>query len=158
MRFTLQIFVSSAVFLIFAVALYLAKDWPQQARLFPWAIAAPMLVLVLIQLGIDFRNSNRAASKESPSETIMPADARSRTINIFSWIIGFLVAIWLAGFHIAVPLIVFLYLKVQSREHWGVSLWCTGFAWVFVWGVFDRFLNLPFPEGAIVGWIASVST
>lgn len=158
MRITLQILLSFAVLFIFSAAVYLAKDWPQQARLFPWAIAVPMLVLALIQLVHDFRGSDRAAAKEPLSDREATAVARRRMFGIFSWIVGFLFAIWLAGFHIAVPVIVFFYLKVQSREPWGVSLLCTAIAWLFVWGLFDRFLNLPFPEGVVIEWIEGVSS
>ncbi len=157
MRITLQILLSFAVLIIFAAAVYLAKDWPQQARLFPWAIAVPMVLLALAQLGYDFRAAKRGAARDPLSEDRVTADARNRTINIFSWIVGFLIAVWLAGFHLAVPLMVFFYLKVQSREPWRVSLLCTAIAWAFVWGVFDRFLHLPFPRGAIIEWIEGVS-
>ena len=66
---------------------------------------------------------------------------------------GFLAAIVLAGFPIAVALVVFLYLKLQGRERWGVSIAFTLAVSAAFYAVFDRLLHLPFPAGLIQGWI-----
>jgi hypothetical protein len=124
-----------------------------------------MLCLALIQIASDFRGANKPwvepdGEREEESTTsgdIYPEVARRRAINTFAWIFGFLGLVWFLGFQIAVPLVVFLYLKVQSRERWVLSLVYTGVAWVFLWGVFDRFLHLPFPESAIFGWLESLT-
>lgn len=140
-------------------------DWPFQARLFPWVIGIPMLCLALIQVASDLRGANKPRvepdgereEKSTTSGDIDPEVARRRAMNIFAWIFGFLGLVWLLGFQIAVPLVVFLYLKVQSQERWVLSLVYTGVAWVFLWGVFDRFLHLPFPESAIFGWLEGLT-
>jgi hypothetical protein len=55
-----------------------------------------------------------------------------------------------------VPLIVFLYLKVQSRESWLLSVTLAVFAWLFFYGLFDRLLHIPFPDGEIFNWLGLV--
>jgi inner membrane protein involved in colicin E2 resistance len=75
--------------------------------------------------------------------------ATRRTLLGFGWIIGFFLLILLFGFLIAVPLMVFLFLKVQAKERWGISLLLTGLALVFFYGLFIWLLSIPFP----VGWI-----
>jgi hypothetical protein len=67
--------------------------------------------------------------------------------------LGFLAGIVLVGFPVAVPLVVFLYAKLQGREPWGLSLGLALGVWGLFYGVFDRLLHLPFPAGWIQTWI-----
>ena len=134
---------SLIVFVFFVLFVYEAKEWRLQARLYPWVIGIPMLALALVQIFLDLRG----VTKSKPSDGA-PVDfqfgqamdstlAQSRTLNIFSWILGFLVGIWLLGFSLAIPAMVFLYLKIQSGEKWLLSLILTGAAWFLFWGLFD---------------------
>ena len=148
---------------IFAASVYLAKDWELEARTFPWVIGIPMLFLGLVQLALDLRIHDNANGPGEPggseqgelgiAETLTPRLVRKRTINIFSWIFGFLALIWLVGFQFAVLLVVFGYLKIQSREGWFLSLGLTTVAGLFLWGIFDHFLHLPFPRGFVLQWV-----
>jgi hypothetical protein len=52
-----------------------------------------------------------------------------------------------------VPLVVFLYLKVQSKERWPLSIALSAGAWLFFYGLFDRLLHLPFPDGVLIAWL-----
>ncbi len=146
----------SFVFLIFfLVFAYQAKDWRLQARLYPWAIGIPMLVLALIQVILDVRGVERKQRDDvtpvdfQMTQTVEPEIAFRRTINIFMWFFGFFFGIWLLGFSITIPLMVFSYLKIQSNEKWWLSLTLTAAAWFCFWGLFVKLLNLPFPDGVI---------
>jgi heme/copper-type cytochrome/quinol oxidase subunit 4 len=159
MKFKPQLILSILLVVFFTIFAYTAKDWRLQARLYPWAVGIPMLVLALVQLVLDLRGIEPAKSRnDAPvdvqfAERADPVVARRRTINIFSWIVGYIVAIWLIGFFYSVPLLVFLYLKVQSRERWPLSIALTAIAWIFFWALFDRLLHLPFPQGALFAWL-----
>jgi hypothetical protein len=59
----------------------------------------------------------------------------------------------LLGFPIAVPLFVLLYLRLQGREGWIVSLAMTAAVWGVFYGLFNRLLHLPFPAGWLVTWL-----
>jgi hypothetical protein len=83
------------------------------------------------------------------SENIDRALAGRRTLLGFGWIVGFFLLILLLGFPVAAPLMVFLFLKVQAKERWRISLLLTGVALVFFYGLFVRMLNIPFPAGWI---------
>jgi hypothetical protein len=74
---------------------------------------------------------------------------KKRTINICLWIFGFFFMVLLIGFPIAVPLFVFLYMKLQGKEKWGVSLLMTLVAWGSFYGLFVKFCDIPFMEGWI---------
>lgn len=150
---------SLVIAIFFVVFVYEAKDWRLQARLYPWAIGIPMLILAVIQVFLDLKGVGpKQSASDAPvdvqlAERTDPVVARRRTVNIFSWLIGYLVAVWLFGFSYCVPLIVFLYLKIQSRERWPLTIALTMLAWIFFYGLFDRLLHLPFPDGELFTWL-----
>ena len=159
MKIRPQVIFSLIVFIFLVFFVYEAREWRLQARLYPWAIGIPMLVLALAQVFADLKG----VIKSKPSDNA-PVDfqfgqamdstlALRRTLNIFSWIFGFLIGIWLLGFSLAIPAMVFLYLKVQSGEKWILSLLLTGAAWFLFWGLFDWLLRLPFPDGQLFIWL-----
>lgn len=145
--------------IFFSIFVYEAQDWRMQARLYPWAIGIPMLILAIIQVILDLKGVERKQKDDAApvdfqfAQSIDPVVARRRTFNIFGWLFGFFIGIWLLGFTITIPLMVFGYLKIQSGEKWWLSLTLTVIAWFFFWSLFVRLLNLPFPEGLIITWI-----
>jgi Tripartite tricarboxylate transporter TctB family len=150
----------SFVFLIFFIVfVYQAQDWRLQARLYPLAIGIPMLILAIIQVILDLRGVKaKETSDGAPvdfqlSQNIDPVLARKRAINIFSWIFGFFLLIWLLGFPIAIAAMMFGYLKIQSKEPWVLSIVLTAVGWICFWVLFVWLLNLPFPQGLILEWL-----
>jgi hypothetical protein len=85
------------------------------------------------------------------SADVDPIIARNRTRSLVLWILGFLVLIPLVGFALAVQLFMFLYLKIAGKEGWVLTILLTAGSWLFMEGLFDRLLHLPFPPG----WIFS---
>ena len=63
--------------------------------------------------------------------------------------LGFFAAIVLLGLLAAVPLFLFLYLKVQAREGWAMSIGLTAGVFAAFYGLFDALLHLPFPAGVL---------
>lgn len=127
-----------------------------QAKFFPLTILIPMLLIGTLNVALEWM---RGHARESPSSAtsvdvksnlgIDNAIVRRRTITIFFWIVGFLIGIWLLGFSLSIPLFVFLYLRVYSKEGWALSLILASAAWLLFFGLFDRLLHLPFPEGIL---------
>jgi len=154
-----QIVFDLLVLLFFAFLVWEAREWKLQARLYPWVIGFPMLLLGAIHLGLDLKGGR----KKNPSEAtpvdvqftkgIDPKLAKSRTINIFSWIFGFIICVWLVGFSISIPIVIFFYLKVAAREGWALSALLTSAGWLLYWGLFDQILRLPFPDGKVFLWM-----
>ena len=159
MKIRAQTILGIILVVFFALFVYQAKDWRLQARLYPWAIGIPMLILAVIQVVLDLKGIGpKKSGNDAPVDVQFaartdPALAWRRTINIYSWILGYLISVWLLGFGYSVPLVVFLYLKVQSSEKWPLSIALTAAAWLLFWGLFDRLLHLPFPEGQLFSWL-----
>ena len=150
----------SFIFLIFFILFaYEAKDWRLQARLYPWVIGIPMVILALVQVILDLMGIERKQQDAAPVDfrfsetTIEPEVARRRAITMFGWFFGFFASIWLLGFAITIPLLVFTYLRIFSNEKWVLSLTLTGVAWLFFYALFVRLLTLPFPDGKIFTWL-----
>jgi hypothetical protein len=150
----------SFIFLIFFIVfVYHAQDWRLQARLYPYVIGIPMVILALIQVILDLKGIERKQPDAAPVDfqfsqlTVAPEVARNRAIRMFCWLFGFFLSIWLLGFAITIPLLVFSYLKIQSNEKWMLSLTLTAAAYVFFWTLFVRLLTLPFPDGKIFTWL-----
>lgn len=150
----------SFIFLIFFIVfVYQAQEWRLQARLYPWAIGIPMIILAFIQVILDLKGVDRKQKDDAPvmdyqfSQTVEPKLARRRAITMFGWLFGFFASICLLGFSITIPLMVFSYLKIQSNEKWGISIVLTVLAWLFFYFLFVRLLTLPFPDGLIFTWL-----
>jgi TctA family transporter len=154
-------------FVIFAVGIFTANEWQIQARLFPWVVGIPALILCAGQLFSDlFVRQEAGGADDALGFMDLPVDRSvpvstviSRAVNTFGWIIGLFATIWLIGFVVSVPLFVLLYLAFQARERaWIGVAYCIGML-AFIIGVFHVILSVPWPEGIfpqleelILGW------
>ena len=150
---------SLCALIFFCVFVYEAQEWRLQARLYPWAIGIPMVILALVQFTFDAKG---VKAKESADATPMdfqftkeidPATAKKRAITMFAWLFVFFIAIWLLGCPSAIGLIVFTYLKFQGGESWVLSITLTVIACLFFYGLFVSLLHLPFPDGWLITWL-----
>jgi hypothetical protein len=143
---------SLTMVVIFAMALWTASSWPARARIFPFAIFGPILIVAILNLVKDLR---RQPWTETIRQTIAEANLdegsfHRRTRNILVWILGFFMALWLLGFPLGIPLATFLYLKLAARERWLTSIVMTAGTWVFIVGLFGHFLSFVFPDPALL--------
>jgi len=153
-RFGAATLFTTVVIVVLALALWQSRNFGYRAGLFPWVIGIPTLILALGQLGRDLygKKKKSAVGLAESVEThvdIAPEVERQRTLSIIGWTLGFFVAIWLIGFSYAVPLTIFLYLKF-ANEKWPITIAVTFFSWLFYWSLFERLLNVPFPEGLLI--------
>ncbi|MEE8076945.1 MAG: tripartite tricarboxylate transporter TctB family protein [Candidatus Binatia bacterium] len=147
------------ILLIFFGGVFTARQWQFQARLFPWTIGIPALLLCVAQLAMDLFRTTESDDPDDVSGLMdLPVDRSvpvsvvvHRAVNSFGWIIGFMLVIWLIGFIISVPLFVLLYLLIQAREKLWVSLVYTGAMLIFLLGVFHQVLHIPWPPGVFPG-------
>lgn len=149
-RISVNVVLSVAVAATALYALYASLQWPFRTALFPRVIGIPLLILALTELALSLNGQSKTSRGPAVdfqfTADVDPATARRRTWMIFSWILGFLLMILLVGFPLAVPLFVFAYLKA-SGEKWPLSSLLTVLSWLFMKGLFDWLLHLPFPEG-----------
>jgi putative tricarboxylic transport membrane protein len=130
-------------------AVVAAWFWPWKAALFPLVIGIPLFVLSAAEAAwVLFGKTERGEVQDFQIARDVPeGDVTRRSATAAAWIVGFFAAIVLFGFPLAVPLFVFLYLKLQANEGWILSAAITAGVWAFFYGLFDRLLHLPFPAG-----------
>lgn len=152
------------IFAVFAFGVFSAGEWEIQARLFPWVIGIPAVVLCASQLLCDFfqrRGPGEAddlrGAMDLPVDRSVPASVVvNRALTTFGWIFGLFAAVGLVGFVISVPVFVVLYLKLQGGESLRVSLVSGVSMFLVIVGVFHLVLNIVWPEGFFSGaeeWI-----
>ncbi|MGH7797369.1 MAG: tripartite tricarboxylate transporter TctB family protein [Candidatus Binatia bacterium] len=159
MKITPAALFSFCALVFFCVFVYLAQEWRLQARLYPWTIGIPMVILAVVQVILDLKGFKAKQSADATpvdfqfTKDIDPETAKKRAIVMFSWLLGFFALIWLLGFPIGIPLMMFAYLKFQGGESWVLSITLTVIAWLFFYGLFIKLLHLPFPDGLIITWL-----
>ena len=154
------------LFALFFVGLFAWMTWEAffgygernpSAASFPKAILVPALILATLAAFREITHKQRtgpsieiaAAPVEFELEEevqLEPAVERRRTLIIIGWIVSFFIGIWLIGWMITVPLIIFLYVKVAGRESWAAAIIMAVLGWIFFDGVFDARLNIPLSE------------
>jgi putative tricarboxylic transport membrane protein len=131
-----------------------ASAWPWKAALFPLVIGIPLFCLAAAEALWTLLGKAPAQPDEAKDfQLSIGKDSLRRTLVATGWILAFFAAIVLLGFPVAVPLFVFLYLRLQGREGWIVSIVMTAAVWGVFYGLFDLMLHLPFPTGWLVAWL-----
>ncbi|MGE5818131.1 MAG: tripartite tricarboxylate transporter permease [Deltaproteobacteria bacterium] len=156
LRFNRAALFTAFVAVVLALALLQSRSFGFRAGLFPWVIGIPTLLLALIQFVKDIigREKPKAAAADwEITVDVAPEVARQRTISILLWTIGFFLAIWLLGFSNSVLVSMILYLKIAGKEKWPMTIAVSFFTWLFVYGLFERALSIPFPDGLLFTWI-----
>jgi hypothetical protein len=134
-----------------------ASHWSFKTGFFPLAVSIPLLILVILNLVLEFvggteRASGPAVDTEFTND-VAPEVARRRVIETFSWIAGFILLVFLVGFPVTVPLFLLSYLAIQSQVGWLLSVSLTAVTWGFFNFLFQRLLHLQFEAGVIQTWI-----
>lgn len=141
----------------FFVYLFVASlDWPLGSALMPRiavAIGAPFWAW---RVGVMFFQA-----KESSGQ-IMDIGFRSgddpqgesgRFVRICCFVVGLYLAIWLIGFHIAMPAGILFYIRVYGKVSWiGSILLALMFLGLLI-GVYDKLLNATWHDPPLLQWI-----
>lgn len=130
-----------------------AWSWPAKAALFPLAIGIPLALLAAVEAIWTLIGGKEPAPAAKDFQLSAEGHGTRQSAAAAGWMLGFFAAIVLLGFPIAVPLFMLLYLKLQGRESWTVTLLMTLAVWGIFYGLFDRLLHLPFPAGWIMTWL-----
>jgi hypothetical protein len=159
-----EIAFSGLMVLVFAFAIFEARDWSPENRLYPYVIAIPILALAAVQLGLDVRRRAKGAAARDASNSeeriadgatgpeIPPETVIRRTRTIVVWIALSFVLLWVVGFREGIPLFVFLYLRVSAKEGWLLSSLISLGVWAMLTFFFGDILHLPWPQPQLAHW------
>ena len=146
--------------LVFLVAAWAGWGWPNIAKIMPVYVAAiPGLILVLVQLYREATNwegrrggSGGGIEMDEVREVTLDKKVEfRRTLTFFAWFIGGALGIWLLGIVIALPLLVFLYARIEGKEKWITSLIMAACTYLLIWGLFEYMLESRWPPGLLFG-------
>ena len=141
-----------SILILFLLSTLQSKEWSIKAGLFPWVISAAVIPLLGIELYLEVITKaglHRKFVSEENHPKLPSKIAYQKTVRIIAWIFGFFVCIWLFEFPMALPVMTFLYLKFDAREKLLLSIILPLFVWVFIYGLFESILHIPFPEGQL---------
>jgi len=123
-RLSLGFAIAALLVLVYAIAQAMA--WPPTVRLFPLAFGIPSLLLVTFAIYFDWRTIHRAPA--TAGHTIgatsqgVPVDEWRRTFYFFGWLAAIVLVTILAGQHVALPLLIALYLMIWGKYSWRLAL------------------------------------
>lgn len=143
-----RILFTSFIGLVILGALFVAKDWPVRASIVILLLGSVGAVLMLVQLVLDLRTLRREGPEPArPTFEIAALEHQSRwgSFEIWAWLWGLFAAIHAIGFFIALPLFVFLYVKLYGGR-WATAFILAAGTWGFLYGVFEQVLHVPWPE------------
>lgn len=155
LRFEARTLLTVFLMVVFSYVVIEAWDMPLQAKLFPFTIGAIALTLLVYQFIKEvFVPPKQGATEHSGADMDFTEDesttaGKKRALELFGWVYGFGIGLWLVGFYVAIPLMIFLYL-LRHREGPVIVVALPLGMWLATWGIFDRLLHLPFPPGLLV--------
>lgn len=157
LRFQPRTILTLCFIAVFAYVVIDSSDMPEQARLYPWTVGIIALILLAWQLLREILPSQVPESRETGAdvdftEEEASSEGKKRTLELFAWIYGFGFALWVLGFFVAIPVMVFAYL-LRHREGWIVTIAMPVVAGAATWGLFNNLLHLPFPPGVLFEWL-----
>jgi hypothetical protein len=151
---------------IAVVALMLAEawDWRIQAKIVPMIIGAIVLIFASLSLAADtFRApapaampDGHAAGPQRPlrvhmdivadTEGLAASVVLRRAASFLGWLVAFVASMAVIGLIPTVPLFVVAFMRLENREPWPVVLAQAAGIALFIYVVFDRLLNLFWPQ------------
>ena len=153
-RFQPRTILTLLFILLFAYVVYAASEMPIQAKLYPWTVGIIALVLLAYQLVRELMPSKDGNSRETGVDIDFTDEEASKAgkrkaLELFGWLYGFALLLWLLGFFISVPLMVLAYM-LRHKETLVMTLSLPIGCGAVTWVVFGHFLHLPFPPGVIL--------
>jgi hypothetical protein len=147
---TLLLIMSGSFFTYLIIA---SLNWPLGAALMPRLVAAVGLFLLALRVVQLARNSGRSSGQIMDTgfaSTDLGLSHVKRFTTVFGSLILLCLAIWLVGWHIALPAYVVLYLRFPGEVRWWVSLLVGAAFLALLVGVYDIVFQTPWNEPAIL--------
>ena len=140
---------SLVIILVFAAAILQATEWENpEVNMFPFSIAIPGVVLAAIAAFDDGRAFGRVRA-QSRSLGVMFAEAGERalllrSIRFIAALVGMALIMLVIGQKLAIPLFIYLYLRLWARYAIWIGALYAFVGWLFLIILYDRIIHLNF--------------
>ncbi len=149
MKTVAQLTFNLLIIVALSIALYVSRNWPSATALFPHVIGFPLLALSVVSLILWLVRARREWANIESGIASSDRNFVVSATGIFGWLGGFTLAIWAFGLEIAVPLFVFLYMKLHGKLSWLTCVVFTAVTTAFVVLVFGWLFRVIWPRGAV---------
>jgi len=143
-----------AVIVAIGIGLLLTWDWPYETALFPRVGCIVVLGVAIISLVSELvrgRGDEAEHGDAWVSSQLSGDRSLKRAGVVFGWLIVFLIGVWALGYEFAAVIFVFLFMKINGKQGWRISILFTVFSFAFLFSVFRLLLNVVWPHGALWG-------
>jgi hypothetical protein len=141
--------IAAVLLLAFVAMAAVASGYPADAKTMPIALGVAGAALCLIQLGLDFASYRNRRGNRVPlpapklGRPLLHDEARtglgpqtlSREIATWGYFLAFIAALIGFGFHVAVPTLVFLYLRLEARTTLATAAAAAASAWAALFAI-----------------------
>lgn len=149
----------AAIVLLFAWVLWSSAGWRWEGGLFAWGVGGVTLLLAIAQLVQEGLRAADPGRADDGAEILdLPAvqgeegaTVGARAGRAFAWLGGLLLALYLIGMLIAVPLFMVGFLLVEARARWPMVAGLTVLVFTIQVVVFEYFLRVAWFEGVFPG-------
>ncbi len=152
-----RVYMSLAMLVIFLAMVGIASSYPPEARLLPFVIGIPGVVLCLVQVILEMLAVKRAGGGETRPPGDEEAEARPRggaairrELSLLAYLVALVLAVLLFGFWLAIPVLVIVFLRGYEGESWRLTLGLTAGAWGILYLIFDRVLKIFLFKGFLI--------
>ena len=153
---------------IFATMMAEAVTWNFYAKIIPMIVGTGAILFCSLSLLNDLFKSQvhaartlEAAAKGEVAEKIHmdigsnvshlpPMTVFLRGVTFFGWMVFFLCSMALIGLIPTVPIFIILFMRVEAKERWTLTLPMAICMFLFCWFLFDWLLSIPWP-GSYLG-------
>lgn len=134
--------------LIFLSMSLLALGFTDKARMMPLLVGVPGILLGIVQLISETRQSARQSTDEADRDALSKAER-----NMFLWIFVFFFGLLGFGFTYAAPILVFAFMFAGKQESLRVALIGAAGTWAVLFGFFEQIMEIPLFQGLVVEWL-----
>ena len=136
-----------SILAVAGIVIVVSLDYPYDAKLFPLMVSLGVSVLIVMIIAKETLGKARQG-KMSGGKDVGSKQVAYKFLSPFIWIVSLLLAIYLIGFQVGVPLFCFLYFKVHHQP-WLLSISLTALIGAIIYGVFIICLEIPFYKGIL---------
>jgi hypothetical protein len=143
--------------LVFALVLVSSFRWAWQTALMP-AIAAGFGIIFGVYEIVKVTSKQKPAAgtkkeKQYTGDLTYETVSLRQAVIFFAWVGAFFLGVLLFGFHVSIPLFAFLYLKVEGKASWLLSILLPLFLLGFVLVVFDWLMDIAWGKPLLLSWL-----
>lgn len=155
MKLRLHSLFTIAVIVVMALAVWEAREWPLRASILILVLGSAGILMGLVQLAHELRHHAGIQSSGMDidvDEELTGAHATPRILKFAAWLVGLLTGIWMFGFTVSIPIYSLLYARLNGAR-WLIAVVIAVVNFIFLQGVFEQIIHVPWPDPFLQRWI-----